>query len=53
VGKHGDSWIARWAVTKGMGYKDTEEENLGGYMQQYFADYLKQSQAKRDAPVKK
>jgi beta-lactamase regulating signal transducer with metallopeptidase domain/peptidoglycan/xylan/chitin deacetylase (PgdA/CDA1 family) len=53
VGKHGDSWIARWAVSKGIGYKDTEEENLGGYMQQYFADYLKQSQAKREAPVKK
>ena len=53
TGKHGDSWIARWAVSKGLGYKDIEEENLGGYMQQYFADYLKQTQAKNNVPGKK
>lgn len=54
TGSHGDSWLARWAVAKGVGYKDIEEENLGAYMQQYFADYLKQQQgAKKNSPVKK
>jgi beta-lactamase regulating signal transducer with metallopeptidase domain/peptidoglycan/xylan/chitin deacetylase (PgdA/CDA1 family) len=53
TGLHGDSWIARWAVTKGMPYKDTEEENLGPYMQQYFSDYVKQQQAKKTVNGKK
>ncbi|MDQ5839419.1 MAG: polysaccharide deacetylase family protein, partial [Acidobacteriota bacterium] len=47
TGLHGDSWIARWAVTKGLPYKDTEEENLGPYMQSYFADFLKKQQAEK------
>jgi beta-lactamase regulating signal transducer with metallopeptidase domain/peptidoglycan/xylan/chitin deacetylase (PgdA/CDA1 family) len=47
TGQHGDSWIARWAVTKGLPYKDTEEENLGPYMQSYFADFLKKQQAEK------
>jgi beta-lactamase regulating signal transducer with metallopeptidase domain len=47
TGAHGDSWIARWAVTKGMQYKDTEEENLGGYMQSYFTDFVKKQQAEK------
>jgi beta-lactamase regulating signal transducer with metallopeptidase domain/peptidoglycan/xylan/chitin deacetylase (PgdA/CDA1 family) len=47
TGRRGDSWIARWAVTKGLPYKDTEEENLGSYMQSYFADFLKKQQAER------
>jgi beta-lactamase regulating signal transducer with metallopeptidase domain/peptidoglycan/xylan/chitin deacetylase (PgdA/CDA1 family) len=53
TGSHGDSWIARWAATKGMPYKDVEEENLGAYMQQYFSDYVKQQQAKRMGGGKK
>ena len=47
TGEHGDSWLARWAVTKGMRYRDTEEENLGPYMQSYFADFVKKQQAER------
>lgn len=47
TGVRGDSWIARWAVTKGLEYKDTEEENLGNYMQSYFADFLKKQQAEK------
>jgi beta-lactamase regulating signal transducer with metallopeptidase domain len=41
TGQSGDSWIARWAATKGMEYKDTEEVNLTPYMQKYFAEYKK------------
>jgi peptidoglycan/xylan/chitin deacetylase (PgdA/CDA1 family) len=47
TGEHGDSWIARWAVTKGMRYRDTEEENLGPYMQAYFADFVKRQQGEK------
>ena len=53
VGDHGDSWIGRWAVTKGLVHRDAEEVNLPDYMQQYYADYLKQQGAKKSAPVKK
>jgi peptidoglycan/xylan/chitin deacetylase (PgdA/CDA1 family) len=49
TGEHGDSWIARWAVTKGLQYRDTEEENLGGYMQHYFADFRKKLAEKSKA----
>ncbi|HEU4594478.1 MAG TPA: M56 family metallopeptidase, partial [Pyrinomonadaceae bacterium] len=34
VGERGDSWIARWAVTKGLPYRDAEE-NLPPLMQNY------------------
>lgn len=47
TGRHGDSWIARWAATKGMEYKDTEEEQLGAYMQSYFDDFVKKQQAEK------
>jgi beta-lactamase regulating signal transducer with metallopeptidase domain len=47
TGARGDSWIARWAVTKGLGYKDIEEENLGAYMQQYFTDFLQKQRAEK------
>ncbi len=47
TGLHGDSWIARWAVTKGLEHKDTEEVNLPEYMQQYFAEYRKQQAARK------
>jgi beta-lactamase regulating signal transducer with metallopeptidase domain/peptidoglycan/xylan/chitin deacetylase (PgdA/CDA1 family) len=47
TGQHGDSWLARWAATKGLPYRDTEEESLGPYMQSYFADFLKKQQAEK------
>ena len=47
TGERGDSWIARWAVTKGLEYRDTEEVNLPEYMQQYFAEFRTQ-QAKKN-----
>ena len=40
TGARGDSWIARWAVTKGLEYKDSEE-NLPPLMQNYFAEFQK------------
>jgi hypothetical protein len=49
TGERGDSWIARWAVTKGMKYKDTEEVNLPDSMKQYLAEHQKEWNAKRDA----
>jgi hypothetical protein len=45
TGVRGDSWIARWAVTKGLEYKDSEE-NLPPIMERYFAEFLKQQAAK-------
>lgn len=45
VGRHGDSWLARWAVTKGLQHRDVEETNLPEYMRQYFADYQKRQAA--------
>jgi beta-lactamase regulating signal transducer with metallopeptidase domain/peptidoglycan/xylan/chitin deacetylase (PgdA/CDA1 family) len=44
TGARGDSWIARWAVTKGMEYKDAEER-LPPFMQHYFAEFLAQQRA--------
>ena len=38
TGKRGDSWIARWAVTKGMKYRDTEEVELPDSMKRYLAE---------------
>ena len=39
TGERGDSWIARWAVTKGLAYKDTEEVNLPESMRKYLAEH--------------
>ncbi|HWW73771.1 MAG TPA: hypothetical protein VNZ44_00160, partial [Pyrinomonadaceae bacterium] len=41
TGERGDSWIARWAVTKGLEYRDTEEVNLPDSMQKYLAEHQK------------
>lgn len=41
TGVRGDSWIARWAVTKGMEYKDTEEVELPESMQRHLAELQK------------
>jgi beta-lactamase regulating signal transducer with metallopeptidase domain len=49
TGVRGDSWIARWAVTKGMKYKDTEEVNLPDSMKQYLAEHQKEWNSKSRA----
>jgi len=41
TGERGDSWIARWAVTKGLEYRDTEEVYLPESMQKYLAEHQK------------
>ena len=48
TGLRGDSWLARWAVTKGLQYRDTEEVNLPDSMQRYLADLQKSWKAKGD-----
>ena len=45
TGLRGDSWIARWAVTKGLEYKDSEE-NLPPLMERYFAEFMRKQAAK-------
>ncbi|MFL6332740.1 MAG: M56 family metallopeptidase [Pyrinomonadaceae bacterium] len=39
TGERGDSWLARWAVTKGMEYRDTEEVSLPDSMKRYMAEH--------------
>lgn len=41
TGVRGDSWLARWAVTKGLEYRDTEEVNLPASMQRHLAELQK------------
>jgi beta-lactamase regulating signal transducer with metallopeptidase domain len=48
TGVRGDSWLARWAVTKGLEYRDTEEVNLPESMQQYLYNLQKGWKAKGD-----
>jgi beta-lactamase regulating signal transducer with metallopeptidase domain/peptidoglycan/xylan/chitin deacetylase (PgdA/CDA1 family) len=50
VGRTGDSWLVRWAVSKGMPWTDIEERNLGAYMTQYFEEFNKEKNYK---PAKK
>jgi beta-lactamase regulating signal transducer with metallopeptidase domain/peptidoglycan/xylan/chitin deacetylase (PgdA/CDA1 family) len=38
TGDRGDSWIARWAVTKGMEYKQTDKAELPDSMKRYLAE---------------
>ncbi|MGB8509430.1 MAG: polysaccharide deacetylase family protein, partial [Pyrinomonadaceae bacterium] len=45
TGERGDSWIARWAVTKGMEYRDTEEVYLPVTMRGYFEEFKKKQAA--------
>jgi beta-lactamase regulating signal transducer with metallopeptidase domain len=49
TGVRGDSWIARWAVTKGMKYRDTEEDILPDSMKQYLAEHQKEWNSKSRA----
>ncbi|HEX8686328.1 MAG TPA: hypothetical protein VF654_07490, partial [Pyrinomonadaceae bacterium] len=46
TGSHGDSWIARWAVSKGLEDRDVEEENLPESMQRHLAELQKGWKAK-------
>ncbi|HEX8338353.1 MAG TPA: M56 family metallopeptidase [Pyrinomonadaceae bacterium] len=46
TGERGDSWIARWAVTKGMEYRDTEEVELPASMKRYLAEHQNEWKAK-------
>jgi hypothetical protein len=46
TGERGDSWIARWAVTKGMEYRDTEEVELPDSMKRYMAERRHEWRAK-------
>ena len=49
TGVRGDSWIARWAVTKGMEYKDSEE-NLPPLMEEYFAEFRQRLAERQKQP---
>ncbi|HYE14292.1 MAG TPA: M56 family metallopeptidase [Pyrinomonadaceae bacterium] len=46
TGERGDSWIARWAVTKGMEFRDTEEDELPDSMKRYMAERSHEWRAK-------
>ena len=46
TGEHGDSWLGRWAVTKGLEHRDAEEAELPQSMQQYLAELQKSWKAK-------
>ena len=48
TGARGDSWLARWAVTKGQEFKDTEEELLPESMRRHLADVQKRRVGKGD-----
>jgi beta-lactamase regulating signal transducer with metallopeptidase domain len=41
TGQRGDSWIARWGVTKGIEYRDTEEVELPESMKRHLAELQK------------
>ncbi|HEX7318678.1 MAG TPA: M56 family metallopeptidase [Pyrinomonadaceae bacterium] len=51
TGRHGDSWLSRWAVTKGMKHRDVEEVELPDSMKRYLAE--RQHEWKAKAKVKK
>jgi peptidoglycan/xylan/chitin deacetylase (PgdA/CDA1 family) len=46
TGEHGDSWLGRWAVTKGLVHRDAEEVELPQSMQQHLAELQKGWKAK-------
>ncbi|MBV8857266.1 MAG: polysaccharide deacetylase family protein [Acidobacteria bacterium] len=39
TGSNGDSWLARWAVSKGMENRDVEEDYLPDSMKRYMAEH--------------
>jgi beta-lactamase regulating signal transducer with metallopeptidase domain len=46
TGARGDSWIARWAATKGMEYRKTDEADLPDSMKRYLAERRHEWRAK-------
>lgn len=46
TGESGNSWIARWAATKGMEYRDPEEDYLPDSMKRYLAERRHEWRAK-------
>ncbi len=46
TGASGDSWIARWAVTKGMEYRKTDEAELPDSMKRYRDEHRHEWQGK-------
>ncbi len=46
VGSNGDSWLARWAVSKGMEGRDAEEDYLPDSMKRYMAENKHEWRAK-------
>ena len=48
TGERGDSWLARWAVTKGMEYKQTDKAELPDSMKRYLAELQKKWKAGGD-----
>lgn len=49
TGRRGDSWLRRWAISKGLPERDVEEEYLPPSMQKYLDDFLKQQQRAKSA----
>jgi beta-lactamase regulating signal transducer with metallopeptidase domain/peptidoglycan/xylan/chitin deacetylase (PgdA/CDA1 family) len=52
TGVRGESWIARWAVAKGMEYRDTEEIELPESMRRHFAELQKNWKTPKPEPKK-
>ena len=46
TGEHGDSWLGRWAVTKGLTHRDSEEVELPESMRRHLAELQKGWKAK-------
>ncbi len=49
TGSNGNSWLARWAVSKGMEYRDAEEDYLPDSMKRYMAEHRHEWRAKAGA----
>jgi beta-lactamase regulating signal transducer with metallopeptidase domain len=46
TGESGNSWLARWAASKGMKYRDAEEDYLPDSMKRYMAEHRHEWRAK-------
>lgn len=46
TGESGNSWLARWAVSRGMEYRDAEEDYLPDSMKRYMAEHRHEWRAK-------
>ncbi|HEX8285516.1 MAG TPA: M56 family metallopeptidase [Pyrinomonadaceae bacterium] len=52
TGRRGDSWIRRWAVSKGMADRDIEEQELPESMRRHLAELQKGWKAAKPEPKK-